>query len=250
MKNFIIVLLVSVLACTWAGAKEFSPETLRYKVMYKWGLINKKAGDVTITLSHKADTYDARLTAMTASWADKFYKVRDTLRSEIKKAGLEPVSYRKFAHESKDYNLDEVIYRRDGANVYGDCSHKWFREGKLRRSQDTTLVAQGTTIDMLTAFYFMRTLPYESMTRGYVETVNIYSGKRKELLTIKYLGEESVKTDGKTYPCFKVAFIFTSDGKKKSSDDMFAWITTDPARIPVKLEGKLPVGSVKCFLVE
>jgi len=250
MKKFIITLLATIIACAWAPAKEFSHETLQYKVMYKWGLINKKAGDVTISLTPKGRTYDAMLTASTASWADRFYKVRDTLRSEIRKDGLEPIIYQKFAHESKDYNRDEVIYRREDVNVYGDCSHRWFREGKLKRSQDTTLVAQGTTIDMLTAFYFMRTLQYENLPQHYVETVNIYSGKRKELLTIKYLGKENVKTDGKTYPCFKVAFIFTSDGKKKSSDDMFAWITNDERRLPVKLEGKLPVGSVKCFLVE
>ncbi|MCM1452706.1 MAG: DUF3108 domain-containing protein [Clostridium sp.] len=250
MKKTIAILLACIAALAWAHAAEFSPETLKYKVMYKWGLINKKAGDVTITLASRNDIYDAELTAKTASWADKFYKVRDTLRSEIVKEGLKPLVYEKLAHESKDYNQDKVVYLRQGADVYGECTHKWFREGKLKRQQDTTLVAQGTTIDMLTAFYFMRTLPYETLSQGHVETVNIFSGKRKELLTIKYLGKEDVKTDGKTYPCFKVAFIFTSDGKKKSSDDMFAWITTDPKRLPVKLEGKLPVGSVKCFLEE
>lgn len=250
MKKTILMIIAAFAACMCAYATDFKPETLKYKVMYKWGLISKKAGDVTITLSHKGDMYDARLTAATASWADKFYKVRDTLRAEIIKEGLLPVRYQKMAHESKDYNHDQVVYRREGGNVYGESSHKWYREGSLRRSQDTVLVAQGTTVDMLTAFYFMRTLKYETLQQGHVEKVNIYSGKRKELLTIKYMGKESVKTDGKTYQCFKVAFIFTSDGKKKSSDDMFAWISTDESRVPVKLEGKLPVGSVKCYLEE
>lgn len=233
-----------------AQARDFAPETLKYKVMYKWGLINKKAGDVTVSLNVDDRMYNARLTASTAPWADKFYKVRDTLRAEIVKEGFIPVRYQKLAHESKDYNRDQVIYRREGVNVYGDCSHKWFRDGQLKRSQDTTLVAQGTTIDMLSAFYFMRAIPYADLQPGYVQTANIYSGKRKELLTIKYLGKETVKTDDKTYDCYKIAFIFTSDGKKKSSDDMFAWLTADDRHLPVKLEGKLPVGSVKCFLTD
>lgn len=243
-------MLLAILSVGMASAREFSPETLKYKVMYKWGLINKKAGDVTITLSSHGDKYDARLTASTASWADKFYKVRDTLRAEIVKEGLVPLKYQKFAHESKDYNRDQVVYRREGQDVFGECSHKWYREGTLKRSQDTILVAQGPTIDMLTAFYYMRTIPFETLTPGQVKKVNIFSGKRKELLTIKYVGQETVKNDGKSTQCYKVTFTFTSDGKKKSSDDMFAWISTDADRRPIKLEGKLPVGSVKCFLVE
>ncbi len=37
-----------------------------------------------------------------------------------------------------------------------------------------------------------------------------------------------------------------SDGGKKTSDDMDAWISADARRIPVRLEGKLPVGKVHC----
>lgn len=250
MKKTICILITAILAAICANASDFKPETLKYKVMYKWGLINKKAGDVTITLRSVGDLYNAELSAQTAPWADRFYKVRDTLRSEIIKEGLRPLSYEKRAHESKDFNSDRVAYRYEGGSVYGDCSHRWFRDGELKRHRDTTLVAEGTTVDMLTAFYFMRTIPFASMAKGEARKVNIYSGKRKELLTIKYLGKEEVKNDGKVYDCFKVAFVFTSGdgGKKKTSDDMFAWITADDGRLPVKLEGKLPVGSVKCFL--
>ena len=31
---------------------------------------------------------------------------------------------------------------------------------------------------------------------------------------------------------------------KKSSDDMSAWISTDSRRIPLRIEGKLPVGKI------
>lgn len=240
------------MACLVPRAAELQPETLKYKVMYKWGLINKKAGDVTITLSAEGNRFKAQLAASTASWADRFYRVRDTLRSEMLKEGLRPLVYEKRAHESKDFNNDRVTYKYEGDKVLGHATHQWHRDGELKRSRDTTLVAEGTTVDMLTAFYFMRTIPFQNISKGHVEKVNIYSGKRKELLTIKYLGKEDVKNDGHVYDCHKVAFIFTSgeSSKKKTSDDMFAWITDDDRRLPVKLEGKLPVGSVKCFLIE
>jgi hypothetical protein len=93
----------------------------------------------------------------------------------------------------------------------------------------------------------MRTLKFETFKTGHVLTLNIYSGKRKELLTIKYLGTETVKYDNKSYKCYHISFTFTSDGKTKTSDDMDAWITTDSRRIPVKMEGQLKVGKVRCF---
>ena len=59
-------------------------------------------------------------------------------------------------------------------------------------------------------------------------------------------GIEEAKSDNKTYQCYHITFIFTSDGGKKTSDDMDAWISADTKRIPIRLEGKLPVGKIHC----
>lgn len=126
------------------------------------------------------------------------------------------------------------------------CEKKW-KDGKLERDETRVLEAVGTTMDMLSSFYYMRALPYASWEKGHVHSINIFSGKRKELLTIKYLGREKVEYDKHTYDCHHIRFIFTSDGKKKTSDDMDAWIDVTGNNIPVKLEGKLPVGKIRCF---
>ena len=92
----------------------------------------------------------------------------------------------------------------------------------------------------------LRAIPYDKWIPGQTETITIFSGKRKEDLTIKYHGIEYVKGDKKTYRCYHITFIFTSDGGRKTSDDMDAWISADSRRIPIRLEGKLPVGKVYC----
>ena len=177
----------------------------------------------------------------------KFYRVRDTLNCRINKEGFESVFYEKISHEGNEDKHDVVRYRRQDATVFGDCSRLVKKDGKITKDEKRTLAATGTTVDMLTAFYYMRSLTFDKWQPGHVVTINIFSGKRKELLTIKYLGTETVKYDGKSYPCYHISFIFTSDGRKKTSDDMDAWISTSHDRIPVKLEGKLPVGKVRCF---
>lgn len=240
----LLILLPSIFLLTFA--KPFGNEIVNYKVMYKWGLINKQAGTVAVKITNKGDKYYAMLTARSEKWADRFYKVRDTLKCEMLVDGLIPLKYEKLAHEADEYTHDQVLYRRQGATVFGDCSHIKFSSGKLKRKQDVSLDAIGTTLDMLSTFYYMRELPYATWKPGEVTTLNIFSGRRKELLTIKYKGKEMVEYDDKKEECYRITFIFTTDGKTKSSDDMSAWISVATG-IPVKMEGKLPVGSVRAF---
>ncbi|MCD8385846.1 MAG: DUF3108 domain-containing protein [Bacteroidales bacterium] len=244
----ILIAIMALGATLWASAYNFPDETISYKVMYKWGLINKKAGTVDIHLKNHDDRYQSVLTGASASWADKFFKVRDTLYTEMYKESLQPLRYEKIAHEGNDDKHDTVIFSYNGNTVTGQCTRLEKRDGKVRKDEQRTLEAEGETLDMLCSFYYMRNLPFEDWSPNHKVTVNIFSGKRKELLTIQYHGSEMVEYDNHKYDCYKITFIFTSDGKEKTSDDMYAWIDKT-SRIPVKLEGKLPLGSIKCFYI-
>ncbi len=256
MKGLRILSLVvcmalwTMTAVVSAGKTSFSggDESLTYRVMFKWGLINKRAGTATLTLDKGAKEYTAQLTARSEPWADRIYRVRDTLNGRMTLRDFTPLMYEKIAHEGDDHKHDVVKYSRSGNEVTGDCIRRVFKNGKLKVDERRELTAEGTTVDMLTSFYFMRALPFESWVDGHEETVNIFSGKRKELLTIKYHGKVDLKIDGTSHQCYYITFLFTSAGGKKTSDDMEAWISADTARIPLRLEGKLPVGKVHCIL--
>lgn len=235
-----------MLFCHIAPAADFADESLSYKVKYKWGLINKQAGHAVLTLRNTADDYVVQLTAASEPWADRFYQVRDTLNGVIGREGLRPKFYEKIAHEGSEDKHDTVRFEYDGDTVVGHCTRKASKNGVLRVNNKLRLEAEGTTVDMMSAYYYMRSIPYEKWTPGTQESITIFSGKRKETLTIKYHGVEDAKADKKTFRCYHITFIFTSDGGKKTSDDMDAWITADSRRIPVRLEGKLPVGKVHC----
>lgn len=232
---------------TLATAKTLDDEQLTYKVTYKWGLIHKHAGNITVKLDNDNGHYKSELSGTTISWADKFYRVRDTLRSNVLIDGFRPQRYELIAHEGKDYKYETITYQHLGNQVKGHTTRYKTTEGVLKRDEKNELEAEGATLDMLSAFYYMRLLPYDNWQIGHVETLNIFSGKRKELLSIKYQGIYTVEVDDKTYNCYKITFTFTSDGKKKTSDDLMAWIDTNTL-VPVKLEGKLPLGSVRCYL--
>lgn len=245
-RRSLIFLLAAVMSVAAGYAMRFDDESLDYKVNYKWGLIHKQAGHATLTLKNNGPHYYVQLTAASEPWADRFYQVRDTLNGVIQREGFRATFYEKIAHEGGDDKHDTVTFSYDGNTVTGKCTRRVVKKGKEHVNQSIVLEAEGTTVDMISAYYYMRSIPYESWLPGQSETITIFSGKRKEALTIKYHGIEDVKAEKRTFRCYHITFIFTSDGGKKSSDDMDAWISADSRRIPVRLEGKLPVGKVHC----
>ena len=106
MKHLIlsISILVSMLGMN-ISAQTFSDETIHYKVMYKWGLVNKKAGTASLTIKNVGDNYETQLVAKSEPWADQLYMVRDTLNGRIQKEGFFPLFYEKLAHEGENSNM-------------------------------------------------------------------------------------------------------------------------------------------------
>lgn len=231
-------------------ASDFSNEKLHYKVMYKWGLIHKQAGTATLSLTNNGNKYDMLLTAASDPWADKFFMVRDTLIGSMYKSNMNPIVYKKMSHEGGDRKHDEVYYTISGNSVVGKCTRKkWDKKGKLTINEARTLTAEGKTLDMLSSFYFMRNLPYSTWKPGETVSINLFSGKRKEILTIKYKGVETIEIDGKSHRTYHITFRFYDPTKSKKETDapMDAWLSTDSRCVPLKLEGQLTVGKVQCF---
>lgn len=249
--TFLFVLSLTTLACAEDAASAYvpGPEKLNYKVMYKWGLISKQAGTVKI-YTHSFDNgwFSSTLIGQSASWADKFYSVRDTLRCTIMADKLEPTYYEKIAREGGDYKRDVINYTRWRDEVTGFCQ-RW----RQKKKSDTetyshiTIKGTGVTLDMLSSYYYMRHIDYPNMKKGDTVTTNVFSGKKKEILNIIYLGQKSIEIDGKDHLCYYIKFTFTGDNGKQSSDDMYAWISTDSNRIPLMLLGNLPIGSIRCY---
>ena len=252
MRKLLFILIFAASLSLQCVAQVAAGESINYRVMYKWGLVNKKAGMVNLSTHRSgAATIDAKLVARSEKWADAFYAVRDTLLGSMNISTLEPSYYEKISHEGGEYKRDLITYTRSGNHVSANCQ-RWKQKSKKDEItySEKHLEAEGLTLDMLSSFYFMRSLDYRAMKPGKRTELTVFSGKRKEQLTITYQGVENVKIGDTEYSSYKIAFTFTGDGGKKTSDDMEAWISTDSNRIPLKLEGKLPVGKVQCFYVK
>lgn len=250
IKTLLLAVLATLMCAISATAStDFANEKLRYKVMYKWGLIHKVAGHASVELKTNASTYTAIVTARTEPWADKIYSLRDTLKTVMDRKTLAPRHYSIHAHEDGKFKSDVIDFKHVGDKFTAECVRT--RRGKsdtIAVVTKTHLEAQGKTADFLSAFYYLRSLNFDTMLPGTQTTINVFSGKRKELLRFTFRGIESIKVDGRRQNAYKVQFTFTSDGKKETSDPITAWISMDGARTPLQIEGKLKVGKILCIL--
>lgn len=240
----VAVASVTVFGAPRAAAAEFANEDLNYEIVYHWGLIWKHAASATLSLRNDGDVYRTSLTARTVSWADNVYRVRDTLRCTIAKEGLRPLHYLRLSHEGKHDETDEVKYSYQGYTTIGQCTRK--KAGKP--AQTLELQTQGTAYDILSVFYFLRKLNFAGMRESTVYTSMVFSGKKKEKVSVKLVGVENVELRDKSkHRAYHVKFTFTQDGATKSSDDIDTWISTDNSRIPLMVRGRLPIGEIRVY---
>ena len=222
----------------------FPDETLNYEVVYHWGMIWKHAASAQLSISNNGNYYNTSLTAHTRSWADKLYKVRDTLTCRIQKDGLKPLKYVKTSHEGKHYGKDIVEYSYSDGYSSANCT-------VIRQDRETRYVklqAPGQAYDMLSVFYFLRKLNFAGMRENTVYKSTVFSGKKKETVSVKLVGIEDVKLRDKSkHRAYHVQFTFTQDGATKSSDDIDTWISTDERRIPLMVRGRLSIGEIRVY---
>lgn len=240
------VIIVATVLPVRVSAIDLPDEDLNYMILYKWGLVNKDAASAVLSLRSDGDHYYARLSARTLPWADKIFMVRDTLKSTMLREGCLPQLYTKISHEGSSYRRDVVRYERDGDKVTGYAERWKSKDNGPVTTSETVLHATGRTVDMLSVFYYLRTLDFSSMSPGTVVNMNVFSGKSVEQLSVRYDGIEDIKLGKYKWRTYHLSFTFTQDGKV-SSDAMDTWISTDPSRIPVQLEGQLPLGKVRAY---
>ena len=239
-----------MLACmvSMGAAPRFSNETLHYVITYKWGLVTKEAGEATLRLQNSGRNYMVTLTARTKPWADKIFLVRDTLKATILADPFRPARYEKISHEGGKYAKDVIVYSYSGGTTHAKVNRVKVKNGKTKRSTKA-FSARQEAFDMLSIFYFLRTVDYSRIQKGHSLRKIIFSGSRSETITIRNLGVQRLRLrNGTMATAYHIRFKFTSEGGKKSSDDMDTWISTSAPYIPYQLEGNLPVGKIKCYL--
>lgn len=239
MKRLLMVLpLVLWITGTFSQSLEyrkepaFKPgEELKYRLRY--GFIT--AAEATLNVLSTDIKFDNRpvyhLVAQgrTAASFNLFYKVRNRYDSYIDRTTLLPYLYTENIREANYRREDRVRFNQQTNKVTG-------RKG--------TFNGKDKTFDLVSAFYFARSLDLSGIRVGTVFSIPYFLDDEVSELKITYVGKEQVKTAIGTVNCLKFnpsikpGRIFRKDSK------LYLWITDDGNRIPVKAQVEILVGSV------
>jgi hypothetical protein len=167
------------------------------------------------------------------SFVSKFYKVRDRAESFVDAESLYSVRFVK--------HLREGGYKKDVDVRFDQASRK------ARYDDGKTLDVPARVHDVLSAFYYVRTLP---LPDGAVLSIPTHDNQKSYEMVVKVHGREKVEVPAGKFDCVLVEPILKSEGVFKSKGSILVWLTDDARRLPVLVKSKIPIGSISVSLTD
>ena len=222
-------------------------EQIRYTVSYNWGPVWVDAGLVTF-VTKKEDfqgktVWHLKGTGKTFASYDFLFKVRDYFDSWTEQDSFKPLSFRRYVYEGGYTLLNTLNFDYHQGKVLANT-----------KSNDNpprldTLPVQQCAFDMLSAVYYTRTLDFSNTQPGFKQNVKVVLDDAYFDIYIRILGKEIVEsTDGKRYHCIKFAAKMVQGTIFKGDEDVVVWVTDDANKIPVYIEAKIIIGTIKAYL--
>jgi hypothetical protein len=167
---------------------------------------------------------------------DWFFKVRDRYESYLDEEGVFPWLFVRRIEEGGYSKSQDYKFFQNKQKVLTN-------KGKIF---DVPLGVQ----DMLSAFYYARTMDFTRLQTGDTVTVTSFIDGEIYPLRIKYVGKETVKIRSGSYRCMKFNTIVQEGRVFKANEDLAVYISDDENKIPILGEVKILVGSIKVELTE
>jgi hypothetical protein len=210
-------------------------EELKYRVHY--GAVN--AGEAVMSIDNTNKVINGRPTlhvigtGQSKGAFDMFYKVRDRYESYVDEEALMPWLFIR--------RVDEGGFKINQNQMFDHTSGKVNADGK-------SVVVPKYIQDMLSAFYYARTMDFSTAKKGDIYSVQTFVDNEIWDLKIKYLGKEVVSSDVGKINCIKFCPVVQKGRVFKKEEDLTIWISDDANHIPVRAQGEILVGSVKMDL--
>ena len=244
---FWILLLASFkFTSSWAQAPEKNipftfGEELLFNVSYSWIDLAEARLQIgkTPILENAQPHFKIDAFGKTKGAASLFGKVNDNWGTHLNTQSLLPrLSYR---------YIEEGRYRRN-EKIYFDQQNKkatlelYDRENKNIK-EIKVFSLPGTVQDLVSGFYYLRTLDLSNMRKGQEILIRGFFDKEIYNLKLIFEGTETLETNLGT----KETYLFSPKMPKNSlfrgEYPVKVWITKDPHKIPVKIKANLFIGS-------
>lgn len=224
-----------------------SGEVLKYDVKYNWGFIWLDAGRVEFSVSSKLykgnSVYHLKGIGHSLPKHDWIYKVRDSYQSYMDKNTLLPLWYERDTYEGGHEVHNQFYFDQARKMVYTETKNS---DKPFERD---TLELPPCTYDVMSLIYYSRNINFNNKKVNELIPITAIIDNEIFDLYIRYRGKEILETkDGKKFNTVKFSALLVEGTIFRGGEDLYVWVTDDRNRIPVLVEAKILVGSVKALL--
>lgn len=211
------------------------------KFIYDLTWMGIKAGKAQLEWIDDGDKVKIVSTAKSADWVSVFYTVDDRVESSLFKSSYssigQPLNYRIRLREGRHRKNKEVVFdHKSGKVTYIDHLKNKMKEFNL----------PAFVFDPLSSFFYVRTM---KLRVGESVFITIFDSKKVWDVEIQVLRREKISLPIGTFNTIVIKPLMKSEGIFYRKGDIFIWLTDDEKRIPVKVQTKVPVGSINATLV-
>ncbi|MEI6885857.1 MAG: DUF3108 domain-containing protein [Bacteroidota bacterium] len=249
---FLLVTLCPLLlkAQCYQGNTAFGDgEVITYTVHYNWGPVWVNAGQVDFKakLEKKGDRQLWHLTSSGKTFAsyDMLFKVRDYYETWLDPETFQSAGFKRLIYEGGYQLVNTLTFNQKDGKIYSST------KSNNNPVRSDTIKIQPCSFDMLAAVYFTRTLDFSNMPMYQKTQVSVIIDDRMYCIWVRPMAREVVENnDGKRYNCIKISAKMVEGTIFKGDEDVLVWITADKNQIPVYIEAKILVGTIKAYLQE
>ena len=164
---------------------------------------------------------------------DWFFKVRDRYETYIDKEAIIPFVFIRRVDEG-GYTINQNV--------------TFNQQKKTATSEKLTIPVPENVQDLVSAFYYARTLDFTEAKPGAIFPIDAYLDDEVFSMNIKFIGREVIKTKFGNIRCIKFRPMLLEGRVFKEEEDMTIWVSDDENKIVVRAQAEILVGSIKMDL--
>ncbi len=218
------------------GAKEF----LKFRVHY----MGITAGFATLNVDEETMDNVPHYHVVGKGWTSGatkfFYKVNDRFETYINKYTNYPSKFVRKTNEG-GYTKNKVLLF-DQRNKRVEVENK--KNNSVKEYHIPTYVQ-----DMLSSFYYLRSLGQSAFKVGQVTKINIFMDEEIFPFQVKVLARESLNTEFGKIKVMKMRPLVQAGRVFKEEESLTFWVSDDDNLVPILVKANLAVGSLKAELV-
>jgi hypothetical protein len=209
-------------------------EEISYTIFYAFAGAHVNAGSTTFT--NKLEKLNGRpvfhVMGVGGSNAkyDWIYKVRDRYESYIDTATMQPLKFFRDVSEGGNKKQETVNFNRSNNTATTETG-----------SYKVPVCVQ----DVLSTIYYARNISFDNYKKNDKIPFQMFLENEVHELYIRYLGKEEIKSKYGKFTAVKFKVLLIPGTIFKGGEDMAVWVSDDENHLPLRIESKILIGSIK-----